>query len=336
MIAVALVGTAHIHTPNFVERLLKRQDVKVVAVWDREVTRAKKYAEQLGLEPTSDLQEIWDNSSITAVIICSETIHHLELVLPAVKAGKHLFIEKPLGIGQKDAHIMAEAIQRAGVIFQTGYFRRGHKANLTLKNLITRDAFGKITRVRDTNMHHGSLGGWFDADFRWMADPELAGVGAFGDLGAHSLDLLIWLFGEIETVTGLINPVTHRYGYCDETGEALLKFKNGANATIGAGWLDWGNPVSTHVSGTKASAFIRDDQLYLNSKDLTQKEGFQPYSENEADLPHAFELFLNALTGQTEVPLVSIRDAAYGSTVMDAIYRGAMNRQWIEVGPYAI
>ncbi len=331
MISIALLGTAHIHTPDFVRRLPHRKDVKVVTVWDHDSARAQKYADQLGVKTTNDLGSVWKDSSISAAIVCSETIHHLDLVLPAAAAGKNLFVEKPLGASRKDAYAMAREIKKAGVIFQTGYFRRGNRANLTLKALVERGVFGQITRVRDTNMHHGSLGGWFDTDFRWMANPAESGVGAFGDMGAHSLDLLIWLFGDIERVTGLINPVTHRYGNCDETGEALLKFKNGANATIGAGWLDHGDPFPVLVSGTKAIAYIQGDQLYLNCKDVTGQDGFQPYSEYSENLPHAFDQFLDAIVGLNKPPLVSVEDAAYGAAVMESIYRGSEDKKWVEI-----
>ncbi len=71
-----------------------------------------------------------------------------------------------------------------------------------------------------------------------MADPEIAGVGAFGDLGTHKLDILMWLLGEIESVTADIKSVTGRYGDCNETGEAMIRFKHGIIGTLAAGWVD--------------------------------------------------------------------------------------------------
>src|SRR5690606_27431803 len=138
------------------------------------------------------------------------------------------------GADAKGSYKMANAIEKAGVIFQTGYFMRGQPAMLFLREQVRAGTFGKITRVRGSNCHSGALGGWFDskpanpeADWRWMADPSRSGVGAFGDLGTHSLDLLIWLMGEVESVTGVIDNGTARYEGCDELGEALIKFKNG-------------------------------------------------------------------------------------------------------------
>src|SRR5215204_4528502 len=122
---LALIGCAHIHTPGFVKRLQARSDVKVTYVWDHDQERAAQWVDELDAKQISDPAVALDDSKISGVIVCSETNLHEELILPIVAARKHLFVEKPLGIGADDAHRMAQAIEGAGVIFQTGYFQRG-------------------------------------------------------------------------------------------------------------------------------------------------------------------------------------------------------------------
>ena len=107
MINIALVGTAHIHTPGFVKRLQARDDIAVKWVWDHQPERAQRWAEALGARVAGDVQTIWDNAQVTGVVICSETNRHDELVLAAAKAKKHMFVEKPLGLGASDARAMA-------------------------------------------------------------------------------------------------------------------------------------------------------------------------------------------------------------------------------------
>ena len=94
-----------------------------------------------------------------------------------------------------------------------------------------------------------------------MADPAQAGVGGFGDLGTHSLDILLWLMGGVKDVTASIKAVTSRYGDCDETGEALLNFTSGAIGTLGAGWVDVAHPISVIVSGTQGHAYVAKASL---------------------------------------------------------------------------
>jgi predicted dehydrogenase len=273
---IALVGCAHIHTPGFIKRINERQDIHVKYVWDYEAERAAHRARELNAQAINDLSAIWSDAEIEAVVICSETNRHEALVLPAAAAQKHLFVEKPLGIGAADAYKMADAIDAAGVYYHTGYFRRGDAIHLFIREQIQNGSFGKISRIRHTNCHSGSLGGWFDTEWRWMADPAQAGIGAFGDLGTHSLDILLWLMGSIDLATSRLAVVTGRYGDCDESGEGLLQFSNGVIGSLAAGWVDVADPVWLEVSGTEGHAYVADGKLYFKSKHVEGADGKTP------------------------------------------------------------
>lgn len=331
MIKVALAGTAHIHRPDFVKRLQARADeFKVKVVWDNDRDQAQRVAAELGAGVVAEPAEIWRDGEIDAVMVLSETILHEQLVLAAAAAGKHLFVEKPLGMGADDAFRMANAIEDAGVLFQTGYFMRGQPEHLFLKEHIERGSFGKISRIRHSNCHQGSLEGWFDGEWRWMADPVRAGVGAFGDLGTHSLDILMWLMGEVTNVTSSVGIATGRYGACDEYGEALMRFSGGALGTIAAGWVDVANPILFVVSGTKGHAHLCDGALFFTSELVDGADGQGPWLDLPEAEPHAFEKFLDRLTGDDEVTLVSPDEAAARSAVMEAIYRSSRSLTWSE------
>ena len=184
MQTTAFLGVAHIHTPNFIKRLQARDDVQVKAVFDRDTARAQKTAEDFGAAVQS-VDEILADAEITSVIICSETVYHRELVLKAARAGKHLFVEKPLGTSREDADAMEAAIKQAGVVFQTGFFRRSDPTWQFIKREISAGHLGKITRMRDTNCHQGALAGWFDDQWHWIVEKDLAGGGGVAPQGAH-------------------------------------------------------------------------------------------------------------------------------------------------------
>jgi len=329
MIHAALVGCAHIHTPGFVKRLNDRSNVEVKTVWDHDAERAQRNADELGAVTVASPDAIWNDPDIAAVVVCSETNRHEDLVLPAAEAGKHLFVEKPLGYAAEDALRMAKAIEDAGVLFQTGYFMRGQPVHQFLRAQVQAGSFGEITRARHSNCHSGSLGGWFDTDWRWMADPEIAGCGAYGDLGTHSLDILMWLFGDVKKATAAIRTVTGRYGDCDESGEGILVFANGVCATLAAGWVDVANPVSVLISGTRGHAYVAGGQLYFKSELVDGADGNSPWTDLPESQPHAFDLFLDALTGRDDVPLVTPSEAAARSAAMEALYEGARMETWV-------
>lgn len=329
---VALIGCAHIHTPGFVKRLQARTDVRVSKVWDHESERAERWAGELGSQAVADLETIWADQEISAVIICSETDRHEALVLAAAQAHKHMFVEKPLGMAASDAYRMADAIDAAGVFFQTGYFMRGNPVHLFLRQQIAAGAFGKISRFRHTNCHSGSLGRWFDKGWMWMTDPARAGVGAFGDLGTHSLDIMMWLMGDIARVTAVVDVAVANYGDCDEFGEGLMVFDNGVVGSLAAGWVDVAHPISLVLSGTEGHAYVRNGELFFKSAHVAGADGEQPWSDLPEAWPHAFELFLDAVVGKQHAPLVSAQEAAARSAVMEAFYRGAREQAWVEVG----
>jgi predicted dehydrogenase len=305
-----------------------RDDVRVRYVWDHQPERAQQRAEELGATVADDLRTIWADDEIAGAIICSETNRHEALVLAAAAAGKHLFVEKPLGIGAADAHRMAGAIEAAGVLFQTGYFMRSQGIHRFLRDEIAAGHLGTVTRVRMSNVHGGSLGGWFDTDYRWMADPAIAGCGAYGDLGTHKLDIMLWMMGDPVRVTAETAVVTGRYGACDETGEGLLKFAGGAIGVLAGGWVDLADPVPILISGTEGHAYVCQGKLYYKSEHVEGADGVEPWTRLPEDLPHAFELFLDAMGGQ-DVPLVGAREAAVRSAVMEALYEAAESQTWV-------
>lgn len=335
MKTIGFLGVAHVHTPGFIKRVNERAgQFKVKAVWDSQAARAKIAAGHLSCAAVDDCHDILGDSEIDAVIICSETSIHLELVEATAAAGKAVFVEKPLGMGASDAYAMQRAIDAAGVIFQTGHFMRGMPVYRQLKAWLEAGTLGAITRIRHSNVHQGAIAAIFDpgrgpyADgWLWMTDPALSGCGGFGDLGAHSLDILMWLMGDVTSVTAQVDRLLGKYA-CDEYGEGMLRFADGAIGTLAAGWVDVLRPQPILVSGTAGVAYVDDGKLYVQSANLPGTDGGE-WTDLPAALPHAFDLFLDAINGE-DVPLISAKEAADRSAVMEAFYQAAATNSWVQ------
>jgi len=335
MKTLGFLGVAHIHTPGFVNRINERPDeFRVKALWDNQPDRARIAAAHLKDCAVKDIDAIVGDDEIDAVVVCSETALHRELVEAAAAAGKDMFVEKPLGITACDAYAMQKAIDDAGLIFQIGHFMRGYPFLRLIKRLIDDGALGTITRIRHSNVHHGAIGGWFDAGngwyddgWLWMTDLEKSGMGGFGDLGAHSLDVLMWLMGGVLSVTAQMDSLLGKYP-CDEYGEGMLRFANGAIGTLAAGWVDLVRTMPIHVSGTEGVAYVDDDKLYVKSDKLPGAE-LREWTDLPEALPHAFDLFLDALVGQ-DAPLISAKEAADRTAVMEAFYLAAESNTWVQ------
>ena len=335
---LALVGCAHIHVPGFTKQLAERPDVRVKWAWDPDPARVAKWGAAVGARTASSVGEILADPEVKGVLITSETNRHRDLVLAAAKAGKHLFVEKPLGVTGAESRAMAEAIEKAGVLFTTGYFMRTDPKVLFLREQVAKRAFGRVTHAAAWNCHSGSLGGWFDEKpgnvaetWRWMADPKVAGVGAFGDLGTHSLDILMWLLGPVESASAEVRVITGRYGDCDETGTAMLRMKDGVVATLVAGWVDVSNPLTLQIAGTEGQAVIVQDQLYFESKKVAGSKLAEPVTGLAPGPKSPLQQWVDAVAGATGQPLVTPREAAARVAAMEAAYESARTGCWVTV-----
>ena len=250
-ISVALLGVAHMHTPMYLQILRMREDVKVKYVWDHDPARATKVAEACGARVARSAAEAVADAEVVGVVILSETSLHAELASLAAKARKHVFIEKPIGVGAKDASEIADVVEKAGILFTTGYHLRTIPKYIFVKQFIGKGAFGKIVRLECSFSNDCLLQGVFDKEFKWTVDPKWGALGGFADTGTHALDMLMWLMGDVEAVSADIRTVTNRYAGCDETGQALIRFRNGVTASLSAGWIEPENPVALAGLGNR-------------------------------------------------------------------------------------
>ena len=332
-VRVALMGGAHIHAPGFAETMAETDGIETKYVWDPDPEVAEERQEVTGGDIVDDYETILEDEAVEGVVICSETYRHEELALATADAGKHLFIEKPVGMNGDEAERIKEAVREAGVVFQTGYFMRSDGAHQLIRQLILEGTLGNITRLRLSNVHSGAIGDWFDPEWLWMTDLEQAGVGAFGDLGSHAVDLLLWFMDQDEVVacTSQIDTAIEQYPDCDEYGEGMITFASGAVATVAGGWVDHANPNTVEVSGTEGHARITDGDLYLTSEELNA-DGTEPWTDVPDDWPHAFDLFLEALLGTPEgKPLITPEEAAHTNRVVTALYEAHERGAWVEV-----
>lgn len=210
-----------------------------------------------------------------------------------------------------------------------GYFNRGVPAHRFLKDQIAKGNFGKITRVRASNCHSGELDEWFHGPTLWMTDPKRAGTGCFGDLGTHSLDLLMWLLDDdVEAAAADIKVVVGRYGKTDDCGEALLRFRQGTTAVIAASWVNVANPVSLEIAGTEGHAVIFNGQLFYQSKKVPGSDRHRVWKDLPRRVADPIDAFLDAVGGKKGPPLVTPAEAASRVRVMEAIYQAAQDHNW--------
>ncbi|MFC1608228.1 Gfo/Idh/MocA family protein [Candidatus Latescibacterota bacterium] len=253
----------------------EQPDGKIIAVADPFKASADKFAAEHNCEVHSDWQEMVKRDDIDAVCVCTPTGLHAEHALGALKAGKHVIVEKSMAITLKEATDMIRLAQdkdrKLAVIFQ----KRTEGAPNRIKKAIADGLFGKLV-YGDASMKYWRNQDYYDSA-SWRGTWAGEGGGATMTQGTHGIDLLLYMMGDIESIYGKTDMVAHEGIEVEDVSIALLKFKNGAFGRIQS--CTAGNPGMGNIfeiNGTLGSAVLVEDTItswaFSNSKDEIAKE----------------------------------------------------------------
>src|SRR4051794_10751104 len=161
----------------------------------------RRHAEIVGFEEaTGDWRTVLDDPRVDVVNVTLPNAMHREVALAALDAGKHLWVEKPVGRGLEDTAAVAEAARRAGVVTAVGFCYRFAPAVQHASALIGAGEIGDVNHYRGVFL--ADYANRPDAAASWRFDRVAAGSGALGDLMAHVVDLTHHLVGPIERLSG--------------------------------------------------------------------------------------------------------------------------------------
>lgn len=282
-IGVAVAGfgwMGRVHTQAYARVLHHFPQLTVaphlVSVADEVPGRAEEAAAQYGFAAvTRDWREVAADPTVQAVSIAAPNFLHKEIGVAMAQAGKHIWIEKPVGLTTADAQAVADAVSAAGVQGTVGFNYRNAPAVAAARELIAAGELGSITHARfrffsDYAAHpEGALS--------WRFERERGGSGVLGDLASHGIDLARHLLGDVtELVSDTATFLTERArptGATSGHGRAsggelgpvenedyvsnLVRFASGARGTIEASRIAVGeqNNYGFEIHGTKGTVF---------------------------------------------------------------------------------
>lgn len=244
----------------------------LVAVADEVPGRAEEAAGRFGFETaTGTWRELLADPRVEAVSVTAPNWLHREIGVAVVEAGRHLWIEKPVGLSAADARAVADAVAAAGVHSAVGFNYRNVPAVQLARELIGQGGIGRIThgRVQFLSDYAASP----DGALTWRYSRELGGSGVLGDLASHAVDLVRHVLGEVVSLvsdTSVFIPERPRAGDAtaghvsatggepgpveneDQVG-ALLRLASGARVLLEASRVAAGeqNAYGFEVHGTE-------------------------------------------------------------------------------------
>ena len=204
--SVAVVGTGFIG-PVHVEAL-RRLGIHVKGVLGSSATKSADAAKSMGLEVGySSYQDVLNDADVDVVHLTSPNKLHFEQVLAALKAGKHVICEKPLGMTSKETKkLVTAANKHPNLICAVNYNVRFYPLNLHARAMIAKGELGEVFHVKGSYVQDWLL---YPTDFNWRVLAEDGGaLRAIGDIGTHWLDLISFITGlEVESVCADLQTV---------------------------------------------------------------------------------------------------------------------------------
>lgn len=315
LIGTGFMGRAHSHAWHTAPRFFSLPfEIEMAVMVGRDPERTASEAARLGwAEASTDWREVVERDDIDVVDICAPGEVHAEIALAALKAGKHVLCEKPLANSVEDAERMTAAAAAApGQVALCGFSYRRTPALALARQLIDEGRIGQVRHVRAQYLQD-----WLsdaDAPFTWRLDRELAGSGALGDIGAHSIDTAQWLIGSqitevsavlrtfVETrperggVVGLggtaDKDAPRRKVTVDDAGAFTARFDDGAMGVFEFSRVALGRRNANRIEingdrGAVAFDFERMNELeFYDASDESHRQGFQRIQATEAEHPY--------------------------------------------------
>ena len=328
-IGVAFLSFAHVHARGYADQVRDHPDLKPIVIWDRDEVRGTVEAERRNLPFNADLEAVLQMPEVQAVVCCSPTNEHIELLVKAANAGKHIFTEKALAITVADATDVMRAVEDNGVKFMISLPSRTRPEILFAKKVLDEGLLGQVTMMRARIAHMAALDHWFTEGSAWFGDMEKSGGGAFFDLGCHRVDIMRWFLGEPSSVVSQMNNFSNAYDI-DDNMVSVLSFRSNAIGILDVSWVHRYGPNPLEIYGTGGYLSIEASpsgpriQLISSQVSMGSIQGYISPTNLPAALPSPLQQWVASIKHGTPAT-INIYDAWALTQVLEGCYTAARN-----------
>lgn len=255
---IGLVGSGNI-SDTHARAVTATRGAELAGCWSRNAEAASRLASRHGTRAFSSLDELLEQSGLDAVMIGTPSGLHGESAIAAARHGVHALVEKPLEITTARVDQVIDECARGGVTLGVIFQDRTAPALRWLHGTISAGALGAPVLA--------------SASVRWHRDPEyyaasswrgtraFDGGGALMNQGIHTVDLLLWLMGDVARVSAVVRTALHRIEV-EDTVVATLEFASGATGVLEATTAAWpGLPRRLELSGVEGTVVVEGDRV---------------------------------------------------------------------------
>ncbi|WNB87233.1 Gfo/Idh/MocA family oxidoreductase [Cellulomonas sp. ATA003] len=255
----ALVGSGVI-APTHVRALLELAGrAELVVCSDVVPARAEALASEFGIK-AAPYEDVLADPTIDAVTVCTPSGLHAEVGVPALLAGKHVVVEKPMEVTLEACDRLLAAQAQSGATLAVISQHRFDAASQIVKAAVDDGDLGRLV-LAEARVPWYRTQEYYDSG-EWRGTYALDGGGALMNQGIHTIDLLRWTCGPVRTVYAQARTAAHERIEVEDVVCATVEFANGAVGTIMASTAAYpGFPARLGVHGTRGGAVIEGDRL---------------------------------------------------------------------------
>src|SRR3982751_80285 len=223
----------------------------IAACYSRSADKRQKFATKYGCRQAPSYEALLEDRAIEAIINTTPNNVHAETTIAAARAGKHVFLDKPIANTVADARALTQACRTAGVVLALGYQRRKESHFRWIRRQIESGVFGKLVNA-EANISRDRLGKIDLSSWRYTAEGMPGGV--MLQIGIHYSDVLEYLLGPIKAVTGRLVQLVLP-GDNPDVASLILEHENGALSTLNASYASASEYYLLNVYGKERTAY---------------------------------------------------------------------------------
>ena len=258
-VGFGIVGLGQISRTH-AKALQRQEDCYLAGGFHKDREKADRWASENSCRAFYSLEDMLSDPEIDAVSITTPSGYHLDPALAAIRAGKHVLIEKPMEITEERIQLLIDEAKKNHVLLCGIFQSRFQDAPLLMKKAVEEGRFGTIS-LADAQFKWYRTQEYYDSG-AWRGTWAVDGGGVLMNQGIHAIDLLLFLMGDPVEVSGYTATLGHERIEVEDTAVATLRFPNGALGIIEGTTSSWpGSLKRIEICGSKGQAVLEEDSI---------------------------------------------------------------------------